>query len=150
LPGILLRETTVKLNETWDSEGREPSTLGTWEDELPDLLDPRLQICVTAYFAKHRAELEQLRCSAMARWDEIKKIPQMVESRMFTPGERVDLVFSSTGMESDAMVKGTYTFAGLEEDLIFLVSPKGAFDIRIGPNAPPGRHWLLPSAESIK
>jgi hypothetical protein len=136
---------TPKLNETWNHEGREPKTLGTWEGDLPDLDDPRLERCVTAYFTKNRNKLEELRVSAVARWEELKTNPQIVDSRAFTPGELVELIYSSTGAESDAIVKGTYAFAGIEDGRVFLVTPDGAFDIRIGFNAlGPARHWLLP------
>lgn len=143
LPGIMYSGSNEVLNETWDSQGREPLRLEGNDDGMPvDLQDPRLQRCVTNYVGKHRPELDELHEQARRKWQAVLKEPQRVDGIVIMPEQKVRWYYSKGGARSSTIDKGEYSFLLGCGNTLYLRTPEGiAFpcDLR-GSNG--SRSWL--------
>jgi hypothetical protein len=144
LPGAIFRAKCDVLNETWSSEGREPLHIEPYDDGMPDLEDPRLERCVRDYIQLHHDELARLHQAAAEKWEELKMVHQLVEGRLISPGQPVNLLHSANGEHASAVSKGTFEFAGIEGNRVFLHSPQGTFNVVLGQQRS-GRSWVVPS-----
>ena len=94
LPGLLEHGKAESLNETWDSEGREPNRLIGTDDDMPDLADPRLEKCVRAYVERHWPSLQRRHDEAKQRWEQMQRHTRVVKGVSLRPGQRVRLYCS--------------------------------------------------------
>ncbi len=111
LPGLLEHGSPAVLNETWDSEGREPFALDATDDLLSGIIDdPRLRKCAIAYVEKHRAALDDAYDSAKEAWRVMQQTPIDVQGTSIRPGQRVRFFHSPGGTRENVVDKGEAIF----------------------------------------
>jgi hypothetical protein len=94
LPGLLEHGRAETLNETWNSEGRKPERLIGTDDDMPDIADPRVEMCLRLYVEKHMPSLQQRYKEARRRWSEMQQQTFVVKRVPLRPGQRVRLYFT--------------------------------------------------------
>lgn len=94
LPGLLEHGRAEALNETWESEGRQPEQLVGTDDDMPDLEDPRLEKCLRAYVERHWESLQRRHAEAKQHWIEMQQHTLVVKGVSLRPGQRVRLYFA--------------------------------------------------------
>lgn len=118
LPGLLEHGRAEALNETWDSEGREPDRLIGTDDDMPDLADPRLERCLKAYVERHWATLQRRHEKAKRRWEEMQQQTVVVNGVSLRPGQRVRL-YSHWEAKVDEFIFHLYDPPGRAGEFIF-------------------------------
>jgi hypothetical protein len=128
LPGVLEQGRAEALNETWDSEGREPNQLIGNDDDMPDLEDPRLERCVRAFIEKHWLSLQRRHEETKKRWEKMQGQLFVVDGVPLRTGQRIRLF----GPTDDGKEFVFYAF-GDKPKTVYLFGENGLRVVWLGP-----------------